>query len=296
MDSAKKRTFFVVVIAVLAVIIVIVSAVVLLKGPRDALVEPLGTTETGELEVNDLYEGKMTIPNFDFPKNSYKPDSFVENNGVVTYEDGDSFMGINVNSKLGDIDWQKVKESGVSFVMIRVGYRGNERGKISPDENFITNIEGALEAGLPVGVYFYSKAVTDAEAEEEASFVLDQIKGYSVTYPIAYYWEYDRKNDGTVDQNSRTVRCNGEQVTGFIDTFCSKISGSGFDASFYCSKSMGYESLDLSRLSNYDMWYSELHSKPSFYYDFAMWQYTKEGDVPGISQKVPITISLKSYE
>lgn len=296
MDSAKKRMFFVAVIAVLAVIIVIASVVVLLKGPRETLVEPIGTTETGELEVNDLYEGKMTIPNFNIPKSTYKPDSFVESNGVITYEDGETTMGINVNSKLGEVDWQKVKDSGVNYVMIRVGYRGNERGKISPDENFKANIEGALEVGLPVGVYFYSKAVTDAEAEEEATFVLEQIKGYSVTYPIAFYWEYDRKSDGTVDENSRTVRCNGEQVTGFTEVFCGKIESSGFDASFYCDKSMGYESLDLSRLTNFDMWYAEFHSKPSFYYDFAMWQYTKEGTVPGVSGSVPITICLKEYE
>lgn len=295
MDSVRKRNIFMAIILSLVVVIVVVSAVLLAKGPRQSSVEVISKSGAGELTVNDMYEGEMTIPYFDIPTNSYKPDSFVENKGVVTYEGGDSFVGINVNAQMGEIDWAKVQESGVDYAMIRVGYRGNERGKITPDENFAANIQGALDAELPVGVYFYSKAVTDAEAEEEAAFVLEQIKGYSVKYPIAFYWAYDLKDDGSMDENSRTVRCNGEQVTGFIDTFCKKIKSSGFTASYYCDKSMGYEKLDLSRLAGYDMWYAEYRPAPSFYYDFKLWQYTREGEVPGISEKVPITISLKKY-
>ncbi len=290
-----KKNVFLAAIAALVVLIIILSAVTLAKGPRTSSVELL-EKNGAQLKVNDMYEGEMTIPNHDIPVCSYNPQDFKENKGVVTYEGGDSFVGINVNQKMGDIDWQAVAESGVDFAMIRVGYRENSKGRITPDQKFEDNIKGAAEAGLPVGVYFYSKAVTDAEADEEAVFVLEQIRLYSVTYPVAIYWEYDRKKDSDeVDENSRTVRCNGDQVTGFLQTFCKKIKSSGRTAAFYADKDMGYNKLDLSRLWEYDMWYAEPKAAPSFYYDYEMWQYTKEGEVPGIGEKVPVTISLKKY-
>ncbi len=294
MDSIKKRNIFLAVILALVAILVVVIVTTLMQGPRDSSVELVSETST-EYIVNDLYEGNMNIPKFNIPGNSYKPDSFSEQKGIVTYKDGVSEVGINVNQKKGDIDWAQVAANGVDYAMIRVGYRNYGDGKLLPDEKFADNIKGATEAGLPVGVYFYSKAVTDAEAEDEATFVLEQIREYSVTYPVAFYWEYDLQSDGSLDQDSRTKQCNGDQVTGFIDTFCKKIKASGRTASFYCDKSMGYEKLDLERLSGYEMWYAEFRTVPSFFYDFGMWQYTKEGSVPGISEKVPINLSLKKY-
>lgn len=296
MDMLKRRNLFLAVTLLLVVAIVAVSAVILARGPRESSVEIVSHNQDGTLVVNDLNDGQMTIPYYDIPANSYKPDDFQdEGNGVITYEGGESYVGINVNAKSGDIDWAQVAESGVDFAMIRVGYRGKEDGNIVLDTNFQTNITGATEADIPVGVYFYSKAVTNDEADKEAAFVLEQIRGYNVTYPIAYFWEYDTTDDGSVDQSSRTVQCNGDQVTGFIDTFCSKVELAGFTACYYATKSMAYEKLDLSKLTNYDLWYAEYRSKPSFHYDFGMWQYTQEGNVPGISKSVPITLALKKY-
>lgn len=295
-NPAMLRNLFLAVILVLVAVIVVVSAVTLGQGPRESSVELVSKTDDGKLLVNDLNQGQMTIPEYNIPKNGYSPEKFLERNGVITYEGGDSWVGINVNVKLGDIDWQKVAESGVEYAMIRVGYRGKTDGKITADNNFEANITGALEAGLKVGVYFYSTAITDGEAEDEATFVLEKIKGYNVTYPIAFYWEYDLDSDGSVSKDSRSVRCNGEQVTGFVDTFCKKVKNAGFIASYYCGKSMGYESLNLERLKDYDMWYAEFTAAPSFYYDFKMWQYTKSGQVPGIdSQAVPVNLCLKKY-
>ena len=297
MDSMKKRNLFLGITCLLVVAIVAVSAVILARGPRISSVEVLKHNEDGTLSVNDLNDGDMTIPYYDIPTNSYKLDDFrAEGNGVITYEGGDSYVGINVNYKAGDIDWAKVAESGVDFAMIRVGYREMTDGNIVLDNKFKENITGATDANIPVGVYFYSKAVTNDEADKEATFVLEQIRGYNVTYPIAFFWEYDTKDDGSVDQSSRTVQCNGEQVTGFIDTFCSKVELAGFETCYYATKSMAYDKLDLSKLTNYDLWYAEYQSKPSFYYNFGMWQYTKEGNVPGISQSVPITLALKNYQ
>ena len=190
------------------------------------------------LEVDDLYEGRMTIPYFDIPTSTLKPDDFSQENGVITYNAGESTVGIQVNSQKGEIDWTQVAQSGVDFAMVRVGWRQYDSGRIMLDETFEANITGATQAGLPVGVYFFSKAITDAEAEEEATFVLEQIRDYQISYPVAVIWEYDRKDDGTIDESRRTVRCNGEQVTGFIDTFCGKMSAAGYDAAYLCDKTM----------------------------------------------------------
>lgn len=296
MDSLIKKRIFLGVLALLVAVVVLVSVIILIQGPRTSSVEVVSGAGSTELVVNDMYEGNMTIPNYNIPINQYEVDKFSEKRGVVTYEGGDSFVGINVNSQKGEIDWEQVAQNGVDFAMIRVGFRGDKTGILEEDANFETNIKGALAAGLPVGLYFYSKAVTDAEAEEEATFVLDKMRGYNVKYPVAIYWEYGVKDDGSLDETKRTVRCNGEQVTGFIDTFCKKVKAAGFTPSYYCDKSMGYTKLDLSRLSGYEMWYAEFRTAPAFYYDFGMWQYTKEGTVPGISQAVPISLALKKYD
>lgn len=286
------KPMFLAVTVLLVAVIVALSAMTLAQGPRTSLVELISHSGS-TAEVNDLWEGNTTIPYYGIPINNYDPADFVAEEGVVEYIGGDAKVGINVNAKSGDIDWQQVKNSGIDFAMIRVGHRETVKGRIIPDAQFTKNMDGAAEAGLPVGVYFYSKAVTDAEAEAEAKFVIEQIHGRSITYPIAFYWEFDLKDDGTQDENSRTVRCNGDQVTGFIETFCRMVETAGYSPCYYADKNMAYQRLDLSRLSSYDLWYAEFRPKPSFFYDFKMWQYTKEADVPGISVKVPITIALK---
>ena len=296
MEAGKKRTLFLAAFAVLVVLTVVITVVVLVSGPRDSVVE-LVSSSGSELVVNDLYQGDMTIPKFAAPINTYNPEQFVERRGVVTYEGGTSLVGINVNAQKGDIDWDAVAAGGVDYVMIRVGHRMYKTGKIVLDENFEKNIKGALDAGLQVGVYFYSKAITETEAEEEASFVLEQIRGYTVTFPVAFYWEYDLADDGSRDLDSRTVKCNGDQVTDFIDAFCKKVKAAGFTPCYYCDKAMGYEGLNLTRLASYEMWYAEFRAVPSFYYAFGMWQYTKEGEVPGFADgvKVPISLAFKEY-
>lgn len=278
-------------VAALAIAVWVVA-----QGPRTSSVAVISDNGSDTLTVDDLYEGKMTIPKFDAPKSDYKPDLFVEQNKVITYENEVSTIGINVNQKRGDIDWAAVKESGVDFAMIRVGYRGKERGQILLDAKFQQNIEGALAAGLQVGVYFNSQAITEAEATEEAVFVLEQIKLQQVTYPVDIYWQYATDDNGEPDISARTTGLNGEQATGVIEAFCKKITASGRHAGYYADKKMGYESLNLSRLKDYDMWYAEYQKVPSFYYDFQMWQYSNEAEVPGVADKVPISIAMVQYQ
>ena len=234
MDLTRKRNLFLAITVVLVVAIVAVSAVILVRGPRESSVELVSNNGDGTATVNDINDGNMTIPYYDINVNTYKLQDFkAGSNGTIVYEGGDSFVGINVNSQMGAIDWAQVKQSGVDFALIRVGWRGKTNGNIVLDSNFQANIEGALAAEIPVGVYFYSKAVTTEEAEAEATFVLEQIRNYQVTWPIAFFWEYDTNDDGSQDQSSRTIACNGEQVTSFIKAFCDKIELAGFTASYF---------------------------------------------------------------
>ena len=296
MSPTAKRNLFLSVTVLLVVILVVASVVTILRGPRQSSVELISKESDGTLLVNDLYEGEMKIPYFDIPTCNYKLDDFDEDKGVINYTGGDCSVGIVVNSQRGEIDWDQVAESGVDFAMIRVGYREMRgTGSIIEDEQFVANIEGAAACGIPVGVYFYSKAVSDSEAEEEATFVMDKIRTYQISYPVCIRWEYDTNDDGSRREDSRVTGCNGTQITGFINTFCARISMPGYTAGFYCDKSMGYERLDLSQLKSYDMWYTEQRQAPSFYYDFKLWQYTRDGSVPGITEKVPIVLALKSY-
>ena len=152
MGDTGRKTLFLGATALLVVVIIVISAVMLARGPRTSSVELL-EKDGNTAKVNDMYEGDMTIPYYDIRTSNYNPEDFEEKNGVVTYA-GDSFVGINVSQKAGEIDWNAVAESGVEFAMIRVGYRGNDKGRISLDSNFEANITGATEAGLPVGVYF----------------------------------------------------------------------------------------------------------------------------------------------
>ncbi len=293
-----KRSLFITVTVLLVAVIVAVSALTLAQGPRESAVNII--SRNGDTaEVDDMWEGKMTIRYYDnVPQSRFGPGDFAQEEDTVTFVgSGESYVGISVNEKKGDIDWQQVRDSGnIDFVMVRVGLREKKKGRIRLDQKFHENMKGAADAGLPVGVYFYSKAVEDKEAEEEATFVLEQIRDYSVRYPIGIFWEYDMKEDGTQDETSRTVSRNGDQVTGYIDTFCKKISAAGnYTPCYFAEKGMAYNRLDLSRLAGYDLWYGEYKPSPSFCYDFKMWQYTEEGRVPGIPEPVPVSIALKKY-
>ena len=199
-------------------------------------------------------------------KNTYDPEAFTtDSQGRIQYEkDGQqAALGIDVSVYQGEIDWQAVAGSGIDFAMIRVGYRGYSQGTLQMDERFQANMEGALEAGLDVGVYFFSQATTVAEAEEEADFVLEAIRSYPVRYPVVFDWEY------ITTGQARTM--------------------------VYFNQDMGYLVYDLKSLDSSLFWLAEYDSKPDFYYDFDMWQYTHTGTVPGIEGSVDLNLAFRDF-
>ena len=222
------------------------------------------------------------------PKNVYDGAGFSENNGIKTYEaDGvTGVAGIDVSSYQTDVDWIAVKEAGIEFAMIRVGYRGWETGKLDLDACFLSHIQGALDAEIEVGVYFFSQALTEEEAIEEAEFVLTWIEGYDVTYPVVFDWE-------EVDVPARTDNMNMLKLTACADAFCKRIKEAGYEPAVYFNQAYGYQQFNLVSLRDYQFWLAEYAETPTFAYDFQIWQYTNEGTVPGIAGNVDLNVYFK---
>ena len=219
-------------------------------------------------------------------RNTYIPQAFVMNeNGWISYPD--ALQGVDVSVYQGEIDWQAVADAGVDFAIIRVGYRGYSQGAIQPDTNFQKNMEGALKAGLDVGVYFFSQATTVREAEEEADYVLEAIRSYPVTYPVVFDWEFI---DG---QTARTDEMEGEHMTECAKTFCELVQAAGYTPMVYFNQEQGYLYYQLDQLDEFPFWLAEYDEKPDFFYNFDIWQYTHTGTVPGIEGNVDLNLAFR---
>ena len=216
------------------------------------------------------------------PVNDYDNAAFVKTDGRMEYVGGDraSLAGVDVSSHQGTVDWAKVAADGIDFVIIRCGGRYYGSGKVFEDKQFKSNIQGALDAGLQVGVYFFSQATNQTEAREEAQFVLDTIQGYDVTGPVVFDWE----NIG--NDSARTDGMTSGQVTAAANAFCQTVEEAGYQPMIYFNQYIGYLLYDLDQVVQYPFWLAEYNAVPSFYYDFEMWQYTSSGSVSGISGKV----------
>lgn len=193
-------------------------------------------------------------------------------------------IGIDVSKWNKEIDWEKVKDAGVEFVIIRCGYRGSSTGSLIVDPYFEENIRGAGEAGIDVGIYFFTQAVNEVEAVEEASMVLSLIENFYITYPVFIDTE-GAGGDGRADN------LNVEKRTAVCRAFCDTIENGGFDAGVYASKNWYNNRLNVEELKDYKIWMAEYRAIPTYegYYD--MWQYTSRGQVLGIEGNVDLNIS-----
>jgi len=226
------------------------------------------------------------------PAAPYNTDLFVQDGSFMHYNDPNytTAIGIDVSSHQGEIDWQKVAGSGVEFVMIRVGYRGyGSEGTLNLDPSFQQNITGAKAAGLKVGAYFFSQAVSTQEAAEEAMFVLESLGGQSLDYPLVYDWE-------TVSSSgARTKDLDNTVLTDCAITFCETVAMAGYTPMIYYNLPVGYTHYELDRLTAYDVWFAQYASAPTMYYNYRIWQYSDSGSIPGISGKVDMDLAFIPY-
>lgn len=250
------------------------------------------------LYPNDLViaaDGKYNfIPIIDsLPKHNLDPDKFVitEKKDYEYYEDGVriSHRGVDVSRFQGNIDWKRVANDNVEFAIVRLGLRGYGTGEIKLDANYVANISGALAAGLDVGVYFYSQAITEEEALEEAEFVIENLKGYDINLPVIMDIEYV---DG---DNGRANRLTVEERTHIANVFCEAISAAGYEPMIYGNTKTFVLMLDLTKLEGIRKWFA-YYNLPLYYpYEFSMFQYSESGRVDGIPEKVDLNIMIGDY-
>lgn len=244
------------------------------------------------LMQNSVY-GEIFMPVFaDVPACSLDMNSLVTRNGYAFYkENGEitSIAGIDVSEHQGDIDWNAVKNAGIEFAIIRVGYRTYGGGEITLDTTFEQNLKNADTAGIKTGVYFFSQAVDPEEAIEEADAVIDAIRPYNITYPVIFDWEL------ISGDSARTDTVTVDNLADACISFCERVKSAGYTPMIYQNKNTTMFKLDLPKLQDYDFWLAEYGDEPTYYYDYQMWQYSSTGKVPGISGEVDMNISFKDY-
>ncbi|MBP0965087.1 MAG: glycoside hydrolase family 25 protein [Oscillospiraceae bacterium] len=260
-----------------------------LHAMEDSVISPENAVSFNDGAMGDVWLSRLT----DVPENPYKSELFKLENGIMSYNDEElgisSRAGIDVSYFQGYIDWEKVKASGIEFVMLRIGYRGYESGKLNMDERFAEYIEGAEDAGLHVGVYFFSQAVHPEEALEEAKFVAEILDGYKIAYPVVYDWEMIGTSEARTDEVSPEV------LNQCCVAFCDYIRQSGYTAMIYANRRTALMKMNMSRLKEYDFWLAEYRDEPSYPYIFTMWQYASDGKIDGIETEVDMNISFIDY-
>lgn len=277
------------------------------KYPEETETEPVPTEEPGQEEVveNDpATDGKHTLVKTSdgeeewvlispyLPKHEYDFTKLVCQSDLMKYyEDGKqaSFVGVDISKYQDYVDFVKLQKAGVDYVMLRVGARGYGSGQIVMDDYFQDNIKRATDAGLQVGVYFFSQAITEDEAREEANFVLENIMDYNITYPVAFDMEHIENDTARIDSLSKSEKT--KITKAFLDT----IQDAGYKAMIYGDKEWLLKDIDMSKLTAYDIWLSQIEDIPDYPYKFTMWQYNTTATIDGIAGYTDLNISFIDY-
>jgi GH25 family lysozyme M1 (1,4-beta-N-acetylmuramidase) len=262
---------------------------------NEETVENVVEENTVEKEVT--YKGKtVTVPKAEVAAVNSAEDSQPTKSGgetisaeqaVTKFENDGQSSGIDVSAHQGKIDWAQVKASGIEFAIIRCGFRGYTAGSIYEDAYFKSNIKGAISNGIMVGIYFYSVALNEEEALQEAAWVVEAIKSYNITYPVVY--DFEDFNRG------RTAGISSAQATSNAITFLNYVSSKGYTPMMYASKNDISSNFDRSRLSGYKFWLAHYTSATNYTGSYQMWQYTSKGSVPGISGNVDMNVAYFRY-
>lgn len=215
----------------------------------------------------------------------------------ATYSHQDIFLnrpilnGIDVSKWQGDIDWQKVKAAGIDYAFIQVGFRGyGDAGTLNEstkDTYFDINMQNAIAAGVQVGVYVFSQAITTTEAIEEADYILNYIGNYDVTMPLIMDYEYADTDSG-VGGRLYKAKLSKAAATEVCMAFCNRIAESGYTPMVYANKSMLADQLNAQALTDagYRVWLANYTTSTDYAGTFDFWQYSSTGKVDGINGNV----------
>lgn len=229
-----------------------------------------------------------TDPPPTLPQSPYTAQDYRYEGDFLTCTAGETVLGVDVSSYNEEIDWQAVAASGIKFAFVRLGSRGYEGGLLRMDSYARANLAAAKEAGLLVGAYFFSQAVSVGEAKREAMFALRVLDGFRLDLPLVYDWEY-------VNDTARTANMEPRLLTDCTLAFCQAVEKAGYDAMIYFNKYQAEKLLYLKELEAYPWWLAM--------YDFSMespcrvdlWQYTASGSVPGIAGKADVNLMFTEW-
>lgn len=227
-------------------------------------------------------------------KNTYDFKNLSENANLRKYTDNGkkiSYVGVDISKHNGAVNFNSIKAAGVDYVMLRLGARGYSTGQISLDDNFVENIEAAIEAELDIGIYFYSQAISQEEVMQEVNFVIQNLEPYRahITYPVAYDMENVSNDKARIDGLSR------DDKTAIASAFLSGIQAAGYAPMVYGNKEWLIKNIDLAKLQDYDVWLSQEQDIPDYPYQFAMWQYTTTGVLNGVTGDASLNLCFVSY-
>lgn len=240
-----------------------------------------------ELQSIDAQDPQYGRENGYLSEGFYEPQMYAAED--LAYSHDDKFDGytlsevIDVSRHQYSINWLKVKNSGIDYAIIRAGFRGyGESGSLNVDTYFKENMREAIGAGVEVGVYFFSQAITEKEAVEEANYVLNLIKGYDVSLPVAIDFEYASDASGLTGRLYR-AGLSKSQATKICRAFCETIENQGYTAMVYANKQMLEEDLNAAEIAkDYKIWLANYTTNTTYEGDYEFWQYTQEGSVEGI--------------
>lgn len=296
-SSGGKRVGIIIAVILLsaALIIGIGYGAMRLLTPKNTS-DATSATSAGEVvTINDSVMGDIEIQTVKGAEvNTYTADNLVtDENGIPAYyENGQkiSHLGIDLSEFQGDVDFAAMKEAGVEFVMLRIGgrYYGDD-GVLYTDNSFDTNYEKAKAAGLKVGAYFFSQAISAEDAKQEANYTLEKLNKRALDYPIGFDWE------NIQEEAARTDKVTGDQLTDIAEAFCDTVTDAGYKAIVYSNTSQMLIMYDFETMKDYDFWLADYREFPTMYYKFDMWQYSKDGKIAGVEGTVDMNISFTDF-
>jgi GH25 family lysozyme M1 (1,4-beta-N-acetylmuramidase) len=196
-----------------------------------------------------------------------------------------SYAGIDVSSHQGVIDWQQVKDYGIEFAIIRLGYRGYDYGNICLDEQAVYNLTQAKAVGLKVGAYFFSQALNTKEVDEEIAFMFEILGEQYLAMPLVLDWEIPAAN-------ARSARMDARTLTDIQLHFCKAVSDMGYRPMVYFNWTQSEKLYFLHELEEYPFWLALYQDRMTYPWKVEMWQYTNTGRVPGIPGDVDINVYM----
>lgn len=280
-------------------VLLLLCAAVLVAGLLAAVVMSLRPVKAPDPEP-DPHEGQVYIndgagmvwhtPLEGVTVSPVEQDEFVRDGERIRYTGANlaTRWGVDVSNYQGSIDWQALKAQGIEFAYLRLGMRGyGPEGTLYSDRSFARYYDGAKAAGIDVGVYFFSQAVTVREAAEEALHALTLLDGRALDLPVYYDWE------PVAAEDSRTAAYDHLYLTAGAAAFCNVIERGGYTPGVYLNRQQGYYRYDLRSLSDRSLWVADYADYPDFYYAYDVWQYADRARLDGVSEIIDLNLEFR---